>query len=44
MGKFENVNGAINIARKSKATSMEVTPEMIKGIVAFPKRIRIANE
>jgi len=39
-----DVNGAINIARKSKVTSMEVTPEMIKGIVAFPKRIRIANE
>jgi IS605 OrfB family transposase len=39
-----DVNGAINIVRKSKVTSMEVTPEMIKGIVAFPKRIRIANE
>jgi IS605 OrfB family transposase len=39
-----DVNGAINIARKSKVTSMEFTPEMIKGIVAFPKRIRIANE
>lgn len=38
-----DVNGAINIARKSKVTSMEITPKMIKGIVAFPKRIRIAN-
>jgi len=38
-----DVNGAINIARKSKVTSMEITPEMIKGIVAFPKRIRVAN-
>ena len=33
-----------SIEAKSKVTSMEVTPEMIKGIVAFPKRIRIANE
>ncbi|MBU2061153.1 MAG: transposase [Bacteroidetes bacterium] len=38
-----DVNGAINIARKSKVTSMEFTPEMIKGIVAYPKRIRVAN-
>jgi len=38
-----DVNGAINIARKSKVTSMEFTPEMVRGIVAFPKRIRVAN-
>lgn len=38
-----DLNGAINIVRKSKVTSMEFTPEMIKGIVAFPKRIRVAN-
>ncbi|MGQ4834763.1 MAG: RNA-guided endonuclease InsQ/TnpB family protein, partial [Candidatus Asgardarchaeia archaeon] len=38
-----DVNGAINIARKSKVTSMEITPEMIKGVVAYPKRIRITN-
>lgn len=38
-----DVNGSANIARKSKVTSMEFTPEMIKGIVAYPKRIRIAN-
>ncbi len=38
-----DLNGAINIVRKSKVTSMEFTPEMIKSIVAFPKRIRVAN-
>lgn len=38
-----DVNGAINIARKSKVTSIEFTSEMIKGILAYPKRIRIAN-
>lgn len=37
-----DVNGSANIARKSKVTSMEFTPEMIKGIVAYPKRIRVA--
>ena len=36
-----DVNGAINIARKSKVTSMKVTSKMIKGIVAFPLRIRV---
>lgn len=38
-----DVNGAINIARKSKVTSMEFTSEMIRGIVAYPRRIRVAN-
>jgi IS605 OrfB family transposase len=39
-----DVNGAINIARKSKVTAIQFnTVEQIKGIVAFPKRIRIAN-
>lgn len=36
-----DVNGAINIARKSKVTAMQVTAEQIKGIVAYPKRIRV---
>ena len=44
MEKFENVNGAINIARKSKVTGMREIANSLKGIVAFPKRIRIANE
>lgn len=38
-----DVNGAINIARKSKVTGMQETANSIKGIVAFPKRIRTAN-
>lgn len=39
-----DVNGAINIARKSKVTAIQFnTVEQIKGIVAYPKRIRIAN-
>jgi IS605 OrfB family transposase len=39
-----DVNGAINIARKSKVTAIQFnTVEQIKGIVAFPKRIRVAN-
>lgn len=36
-----DVNGAINIARKSKVTSIEIAHEMVKGIVAYPKRIRV---
>jgi len=38
-----DVNGAINIARKSKVTAMQVniSAEQIKGIVAYPKRIRV---
>ena len=42
-GKLVNadVNGAINIARKSKVTAMEVTSEQLKGIVAYPVRIRV---
>jgi transposase len=39
-----DVNGAINIARKSKVTGMREIANSLKGIVAFPKRIRIANE
>ena len=38
-----DVNGAINIACKSKVTGMQETANSIKGIVAFPKRIRTAN-
>lgn len=38
-----DVNGAINIARKSKVTSMEFTPKMVKGILAYPRRIRVDN-
>jgi IS605 OrfB family transposase len=39
-----DLNGAINIARKSKVTAIQFnTVEQIKGVVAFPKRIRIAN-
>jgi len=34
----------INIARKSKVTGMREIANSLKGIVAFPKRIRIANE
>jgi IS605 OrfB family transposase len=38
-----DLNGAINIARKSKVTAIQFnTVEQIKGIVAFPKRIRVA--
>ena len=38
-----DVNGAINIARKSKVTALQFnTVEQIKGIVAYPKRIRVA--
>lgn len=39
-----DVNGAINIARKSKVTAIQLnTVEQIRGIVAYPKRIRVAN-
>ena len=39
-----DVNGAVNIARKSKVTAIQFsTVEQIRGIVAYPKRIRIAN-
>ena len=38
-----DVNGAINIARKSKVTAIHFnTVEQIKDIVAYPKRIRVA--
>jgi putative transposase len=38
-----DVNGAINIARKLKVTAIQFnTVEQIKGIMVFPKRIRIA--
>ena len=37
------VNVAINIARKSKVTAIQLnTVEQIKGVVAYPKRIRVA--
>lgn len=39
-----DVNSAINIARKSKVTGMREIANSLKGIVAFPKRIRIANK
>jgi len=36
-------NGAINIARKSKVTAIQFNSvEQIKGIVAYPKRIRVS--
>ena len=39
-----DVNGAINIARNSKVTAIRFdTVKQIRGIVAFPKRIRSAN-
>jgi putative transposase len=39
-----DVNGAINIARKSKVTAIQFnTVEQIMGVVAYPKRIRVAN-
>jgi putative transposase len=39
-----DVNGAINIARKSKVTAIQFnTVEQIKGILAYPERIRVAN-
>lgn len=39
-----DTNGAVNIARKSKVTAIQFeTVEQIKGIVAYPKRIRVAN-
>lgn len=38
-----DLNGAINIACKSKVTAIQFnTVEQIKGIMAFPKRIRVA--
>jgi len=37
-----DINGAINIARKSKVTAIQFnTVKQIKGIVAYPKRIRV---
>lgn len=39
-----DVNGAINIARKLKVTVIQFnTVEQVKGVVAFPKRIRVVN-
>jgi len=39
-----DLNGAINIARKSKVTAIQFnTVEQIMGIVAYPKRIRVVN-
>jgi hypothetical protein len=41
---LSDVNGAINIARKSKVTAIQFnTVEQIKGILAYPERIRVAN-
>ena len=42
-GKMINadVNGAINIARKSKVTAIQISVEQVKGILAYPKRIRV---
>ena len=38
-----DVNGAINIARKSKVTAIQFnTVKQIKGVVVYPKRIRVA--
>lgn len=38
-----DVNGAVNIARKSKVTAIQFnTVKQIKGIVAYPKRIKVA--
>lgn len=38
-----DVNGAINIVRKSKVTGMDFNSDRIKGITAYPLRIRTAN-
>jgi hypothetical protein len=38
-----DVNGAVNIVRKSKVTAIQFnTVKQIRDIVAYPKRIRVA--